>query len=78
MAVPEGIQFENEIRSFFDLLGFSDVPRRARAGAVIGSSLGGVSHRRVFTRVIVFVVFSVFLTVVLQLSGFALPALVFN
>lgn len=48
------------------------------AGAVIGSSLGGMSHRRVFTRVIVFVVFSVFLTVVLQLSGFALHALVFN
>jgi len=48
------------------------------AGAVIGSSLGGVSYRRVFTRVIVFVVFSVFLTIVLQLSGFAPPALVIN
>ena len=29
------------------------------AGAVIGSSLGGMSHRRLFTRVIVFVIFSV-------------------
>jgi hypothetical protein len=48
------------------------------AGAVIGSSLGGVSHRQVFTRVIVFVVFSVVLTVVLQLSGLAPPALVIN
>lgn len=48
------------------------------AGAVIGSSLGGVSHRRLFTRVIVFVVFSVFLAVALQLSGFAPPALVVN
>ncbi len=48
------------------------------AGAVIGSSLSGVSHRRLFKRVIVFVFLSVFLTVVLQLSGFASPALVIN
>jgi hypothetical protein len=48
------------------------------AGAVIGCSLGGVSHRQVFTRVIVFVAFSVFLTIVLQLSGFAPPALIIN
>jgi len=48
------------------------------AGAVIGCSLGGVSHRQVFTRVIVFVAFSVFLTIFLQLSGFAPPALVIN
>jgi hypothetical protein len=48
------------------------------AGAVIGSSLSGLSHRRLFTRVIVFVVFSVFITIVLQLSGFASPALVIN
>ena len=46
------------------------------AGAVIGSSLSGVSHRRLLTRVIVFVVLSVFLTIVLQISGFAPPALV--
>lgn len=48
------------------------------AGAVIGSSLGGVSHRRLFTRVIAFVVFTVLLSVVLQLSGFAPPALVIH
>ena len=48
------------------------------AGAVIGSSRGGVSHRRVFWRVIVFVVLSVFLAIVLQISGFAPPALVIN
>ncbi len=48
------------------------------AGAVIGSSLGGVSHRRLFKRIIVFVVFTVLLAVVLQLSGFAPPALVIN
>ena len=48
------------------------------AGAVIGSSLGGVSHRRLFKRVIVFVVFAVLLAIVLQLSGFAPPALVTN
>jgi hypothetical protein len=48
------------------------------AGAVIGSSLGGVNHRRIFTRVLIFVVFSVFLAIVLQLSGFAPPALVIN
>jgi len=48
------------------------------AGAVIGSSLGGVSHRRLFMRVIGFVVFSVFLTIVLQLTGFAPPALVIH
>ena len=48
------------------------------AGAVIGSSLGGVSHRRIFTRVLIFVIFSVFLAIVLQLSGFASPALVIN
>ncbi len=48
------------------------------AGAVIGSSLGGVNHKRIFTRVLIFVVFSVFLAIVLQLSGFAPPALVIN
>ena len=48
------------------------------AGAVIGSSLGGISHRRIFTLVLIFVILSVFLAIVLQLSGFAPPALVIN
>lgn len=48
------------------------------AGTVIGSSLGGVSHRQVFTRVIVFVIFSMLFTVALQLFGFAPPALIIN
>jgi hypothetical protein len=48
------------------------------AGAVIGSSLGDTSNKRLFTRVLVFVVFSVVLTVFLQLSGFAPPAIVIH
>ena len=48
------------------------------AGTVIGSSFAGTSHRQVFKWVIVFVIFSVILTITLQLFGLAPPAVVIN